>query len=209
METTKPETMCRREPKEGDASPSSSVGSSAPEKPRGLQPAESVVREVPLTPVKTAKMTEVISTLTKSQKEAQEMSDYVTKLAEEIKQLRVSRAREETVRAKGACVGEARKKLAHAWIPERIKYQGENVSETQDQSGTLYEDAKRFLAGTSNFMSFGDSRIEQRHGGVGLGMKPYEREEEVMVQPNTRRRGRNRKPRLEPGYDEYGEYQEP
>ena len=30
-----------------------------------------------------------------------------------------------------------------------------------------------------------------------------------MVQPNIRRRGRNRKPRLEPGYDEYGEYQDP
>ena len=57
-------------------------------------------------------MTEVMSALTKSQKEAQEMSDYVTKFAEEIKQLRVSRAREETVRAKRACVGEAQKKLA-------------------------------------------------------------------------------------------------
>ena len=45
-------------------------------------------------------MTEVRSTLTKSQKEAQEMSDCVTKLAEEIKQLKGSRAREETVRAK-------------------------------------------------------------------------------------------------------------
>ena len=74
-------------------------------------------------------MTEVTSALTKSQKEAQEMSDSVTKLAEEIKQLKVSRAREETVRAKGACVGEARKKLAHAEITERIKYYGENVSE--------------------------------------------------------------------------------
>ena len=79
----------------------------------------------------------------------------------------------------------------------------------QGQSGTLYEEAKRFLAGTSNFMGFGYSRIEQRHGGVGLGMKPCEREEEAMVQPNTRRRGRNRKPRWEPGYDEYGEYQDP
>ena len=58
-------------------------------------------------------------------------------------------------------------------------------------------------------MGFGYSRIEQRHGGVGLGMKPYERAEEAMVQPNTRRRGRNRKPRWEPGYDEYGEYQDP
>ena len=37
-------------------------------------------------------------------------------------------------------VGETRKKLAHAEIPERIKYQGENVSERQDQSGILYED---------------------------------------------------------------------
>ena len=124
------------------------------------------------------------------------MTDYVTKLAEEIKQLRGSRAREEAVRAKGACVGEAQKKLALAEIPERIKYQGENVSERQDQSGILYEDAKRFLAGTTNFMGFGHSRIEQRHGGVGLGMKPYKREEEAMVQPNTRRRGRNIKPRL-------------
>ena len=66
-------------------------------------------------------------------------------------------------------------------LSERINDQGENVSERQDQSGILYEDAKRFLAETSNF-------IEQRHGGVGLGMKPYEREEEAMVQPNTRRR---------------------
>ena len=73
--------------------------------------------EVPLTPVQTAKMTEVMSTLTKSQKEAQEISDCVTKLAEEINQLRGSRAREETVRAKGACVGGAQKKLAHAEIP--------------------------------------------------------------------------------------------
>ena len=56
-------------------------------------------------------------------------------------------------------------------------------------------------------MGFGDSRIEQRHGEVGLGMKLYGREEEAMVQPNTRRKGRNRKPRWEPGYDEYGEYQ--
>ena len=196
MELTKPETMGRREPEGGDASPSSSVGSPTPEKPRVLQPAESVVREVPLTPVQTAKMTEVMSTLTKPHNEAQEMSDYETKLAGKIKQLRVSRDREETVRAKGACVGEAQKKLARAEIKslsERIMDQGENVSERQDQSGILYEDAKRFLAGTSNFMGFGYSRIEQRHGGVGLGMKPYEREEEAMVQPNTRRRGRNRK----------------
>ena len=61
-------------------------------------------------------MTEVMCTLTKSQKEAQEMSDCVTKLAEEIKQLRVSRAREETVRAKAACVVGAQKKLARAPI---------------------------------------------------------------------------------------------
>ena len=81
------------------------------------------------------------------------------------------------------------------------------MSERQDQSGILYEDAKRFLAGTSNFMSFGDSGIEQRHGG--FGMKLYEREEEAMVQPNTRRRRRNRKPIWEPRYDEYGEYQDP
>ena len=40
-------------------------------------------------------------------------------------------------------------------------------------------------------------------------MKPYEREEEAMVQPNTRRRVRNMKQRWEPGYDEYGEYQDP
>ena len=179
-----------------------------------------------LTPEQTAEMTEVMSALTKSQKEAQDMSDYVTKLAEEIKQLRGSRDREETVRAKWACVGEAQNKLVRAEIKslsERIKDQGENTAERWDsvkisverpwqrqgQSGTLYEEAKRFLAGTSNFMSFGDSRIEQRRGGVGLGMKPYGREEEVMVQPNTRRRGRNRKPRWEPRYDEYSEYQDP
>ena len=116
VELTKPETMCRREPKEGDASPSSSVGSSTPEKPRVLQPAESAAGEASLTPDRITKMTEVMSALTKSQKEAQEMSDYVTKLAEEIKQLRVSRSREETVRAKGACVEEARKKLARAEV---------------------------------------------------------------------------------------------
>ena len=93
-----------------------------------------------------------MNTLTKSQKESQEMTDYVTKLAEEIKQLRGSRDREETVRAKGACVGEARKKLVPEEIPERIKYQGENTAERWDsvkisverpwqrqgQSGTLY-----------------------------------------------------------------------
>ena len=123
VELTMPEIMCRREPKEGDASPSSSVGSPTPEKPRVLEPAESAAGEVSLTPDQTTKMTEVMSTLTRSQKEAQEMSDYVTKLAEEIKQLRVSRARKETVRAKEACVGEARKKLEHAEIQERIKYQ--------------------------------------------------------------------------------------
>ena len=87
VELTKPEIMRRREPEDGDASQTSLVGSSTPEKPRLLEPAESVKREVPLTPVQTTEMTEVMSTLTKSQKEAQEMSDCVTKLAEEIKQL--------------------------------------------------------------------------------------------------------------------------
>ena len=58
-----------------------------------------------------AKMTEVMSVLTKSQKEAQEMSDSATKSAEKIKQLSVSRAREETVRAKAACVVGAQKNL--------------------------------------------------------------------------------------------------
>ena len=85
VELTKPEIMCRREPEGGD------VGSPTPWKPRGLQPAESAAGEVSLTPDQTAKMTEVMNTLTKSQKEAQDMSDYVTKLAEEIKQLRGSR----------------------------------------------------------------------------------------------------------------------
>ena len=98
----------------------------------------SVAREVSLTPDQTTETTEVMSALTKSQKEAQEMSDYVTKLAEEIKQLRVSRAREETVRAKEACAGEARKKLEHAEIPERIKDQGENTSERQDSVKTQW-----------------------------------------------------------------------
>ena len=55
-------------------------------------------------------MTEVMSTLTKSQKEAQEMSDYVTKLAEEIKQLKGSRAREETVRQRNLYERMKRKK---------------------------------------------------------------------------------------------------
>ena len=45
VERTKPEITCRREPEGGDA------GSPTPEKPRVLQPAESVAREVPLTPV--------------------------------------------------------------------------------------------------------------------------------------------------------------
>ena len=45
VELTKPETMCRREPEGGDASPSSSVGSPTPEKPRVLQPAESAEGE--------------------------------------------------------------------------------------------------------------------------------------------------------------------
>ena len=126
-------------------------------------------------------MTEVRSTLTKSQKEAQEMSDCVTKLAEEIKQLRGSRDREVTVRAKGACVGDAQNKLVRAEIKslsERIKDQGENTAERWDsvkilverpwqrlgQSGTLYEEAKRFLAGTSNFIGLWFSRIEELFG---------------------------------------------
>ena len=108
-------------------------------------------------------MTEVMSALTKSEKEAQEMSGSVMELAEEIKQLRVSRARGETVRAKTACVGGAQEKLARAEIkslPERINYQGENTSERRDSVGTpvqrqlqrksqgggLYEEAKFFLA---------------------------------------------------------------
>ena len=65
VELTKPETKCRREPEEGDASTTSSVGSSTPEKPRLLEPAESAAVEVSLTPDQTAKMTEVMSTLTK------------------------------------------------------------------------------------------------------------------------------------------------
>ena len=44
------------------------------------------------------------------------MSDYVTKLAEKIKRLRGSRAREETVRANVACVGEAQKN----WRVQRL-----------------------------------------------------------------------------------------
>ena len=111
-------------------------------------------------------MTQVMRALLLSQKEAQEISDSVTKLAEEIKQLRVSRAREETVRAKVPCVGGAPKKPERVEIkslPERIKYQGENMSERrdslntsverplqrQDQSGILYKDAKLLLAETS------------------------------------------------------------
>ena len=82
------------------------VRSGNPEKP-----AESAAREVSLTPDQMAKLTVVMSAMTKSQKEAQEMSDSVTKLAEEIKQLRISRAREETVRAKAACVGGAMRNI--------------------------------------------------------------------------------------------------
>ena len=37
VELTKPETMCRREHEDGDASPTSSVGSSTPDKPRLLE----------------------------------------------------------------------------------------------------------------------------------------------------------------------------
>ena len=50
VELTKPETKCRTEPEEGDASPTSSVGSATPEKPRLLEPAESAAGEVSLTP---------------------------------------------------------------------------------------------------------------------------------------------------------------
>ena len=157
------ETKCRREPDEGDASPTSSVGSATPEKPRLLEPAESAAGEVSLTPEQTKTMSEVMSALTKSEKEAQEMSESVTRLAEELKQLRVSRDREETVRAKAACVGGAQKKLARVEIkslPEGAEYQGENELERRDSVGTpgerplqmqsqgggLYEEAKFFLA---------------------------------------------------------------
>ena len=87
-----------------------------------------------------------------------------------------------------------------------MKSSVERPWQRQGQTDTLYEEAKRFLAGTSNFMGSGDSRIDSR---TGRRMKLYGREEEAMVQPNTRRRRRNRKPRREPGYGEYGEYQEP
>ena len=50
VELTKPETMCRREPEEGDDSPTSSVGSSTPDKPSVLEPPESAAGEVSLTP---------------------------------------------------------------------------------------------------------------------------------------------------------------
>ena len=86
-ELPKPEIICRSEPEDGNASPISSVGSSTPEKPRLLQPVESVAREVSLTPENMTKITEVMSPLTKSQKEAQERSDSVMELAAEIKQL--------------------------------------------------------------------------------------------------------------------------
>ena len=71
-------------------------------------------------------MSEVMSALTKSEKEAQEMSESVMEFAEELKQLRVSRARDEPVMAKAACVGGALKKLARAEIkslPEGTEYQ--------------------------------------------------------------------------------------
>ena len=82
-------------------------------------------------------MIEVMSALTKSQKEAQDVSGYVMELTEDIKQLRVSRAREETLRSKAASVGGSQKKLARAEIkslPEGIKYQGENMSERRDSA---------------------------------------------------------------------------
>ena len=49
--------------------------------------------EVSLTREQIKKMSEVMSALTKSEKEAQEMSGSVKELAEELKQLRISRAR--------------------------------------------------------------------------------------------------------------------
>ena len=36
----------------------------------------------------------------------------------------------------------------------------------------------------------------------------YEREDKAMVQPNTKRKVRNRKPRRGTGFEEYGEYQD-
>ena len=51
VELTKPETKCRREPEGGDAS-----GSSTPEKPRLLEPAESAAGEVSLTREQIKKM---------------------------------------------------------------------------------------------------------------------------------------------------------
>ena len=155
--------MCRRESEEGDASPTSSVGSSTPEKPKLLEPAESAAGEVSLTREQIKTMSEVMSALTKSEKEAQEMSGSVMELVEEIKQLRVSRAREETVRVKAASVRGGQNKLARAEVkslPEGTEYQGENMSERRDlvrtpgerplqrqsQGGGLYEEAKFFLA---------------------------------------------------------------
>ena len=112
-----------------------------------------------------------MSALTKSQNEAQEMSESVKELAEELKQLRISRAREETVRAKWACVGEARKKPARAEtksLSERIKDQGENTAERRDsvktpverpwqrqgQTGTLFEEGKTISRRNVQFHGF-------------------------------------------------------
>ena len=154
------------------------------------------------------------------------MSDSVTKLAEEIEQLRVSRAREETVRAKGACVGEARKKPGRAEVkplPEGTEYQGENMSERrnsvgtpverplkrQSQGGRLCEDGKRFMAGAFDFMGLGHGTCDEHPREADIcGMNQCKREE-VMVQQNFRRRGRNRKPRLGLRYDESCEYYDP
>ena len=56
------------------------------------------------------------------------MSVYVTKLVEEIKLLKGSRAREETMRAKATCVGGAREKVARA--KKEVEQEEAHVYET-------------------------------------------------------------------------------
>ena len=106
-ERAKSDVVRQKDSEPSEVSPSTSVGPATPEKSSILLTAETVAREGPFTTVPMVEITEVTSALDKSQTYAQEMSDYVTKLAEEIKQLRTSRAREETARAKEACDGGA------------------------------------------------------------------------------------------------------
>ena len=71
----------------------------------------------------------------------------------------------------------------------------ERPLQRQCPGGGLYEEEARILEETPNFMGGGFSRCEDRYGEVDtFGMNPNE-QEEAMVQPNKKRKERNRKPR--------------